>query len=541
MQMPCGHLQGWRLRYQKTLKEFKLEAMRNKQLLLSLMILFLSALRMEAATLTVKAGGGGNFTSIQACASAMTAGDTCVVYAGTYNEVPTLTAGTPGNYNTVTVNTGDTVNVFGFVMASHTKLNGFFISNPSSPANAPCVSVPPGITDAYITNNSLHACGGGGGTEYASLVGVRNGATGSSFIFVQNNTITHGCSAPGVNDVCESISIGGGDHWLIEGNDLSHNDDTIEFYASFIIARNNTIHDIVGSECSTGGHGSNCHADQFESEPNTSVTAPSTHNMFEGNTVKNAAGQVHGGLMQGDACGGQCLHTIFRFNLYYNLGGYYMLNDLPSFDYVKTYNETFSGGGPNDLSGNFNGAAPGTSSMINILMYQFANSTPGSYFYGSPTAHNNLINPSTSPFVNANSDWHLASGSAAIGAGGSLTTTVGSGSSSTTLKVADAYYFQDGWGFPAGTGLGQVSPDWIRIGASATAQISSINYGSGVITLASPVSWNNGDPVYLYKNSSGTIVLTGATPDIGAFPSGLSSRPVSNSPQPPTNIQAVVQ
>jgi hypothetical protein len=40
--------------------------------------------------------------------------------------------------------------------------------------------------------------------------------------------------------------------------------------------------------------------------------------------------------------------------------------------------------------------------------------------------------------------------------------------------------------------------------------------------LASPVSWNNGDPIYLYKDSSGTIVLTGQTPDIGAYPYGGS-------------------
>jgi hypothetical protein len=511
--------------------------MRNKQLLLSLLILFLSALRVEAATLTVKAGGGGNFTSIQACASAMSAGDTCVVYAGTYNETPTLTAGTAGNYNTLTVNTGDTVNVFGFVMASHTKLNGFFISNPSSPNSAPCVSVPPGITDAYITNNSLHSCGGGGGTEDGSLVGVRSGATGSSFIYVQNNIITHGCSVPGVNNVCESISIGGGDHWLIEGNDLSHNDDTIEFYASYIIARNNTIHDINTAECNPNGAGSNCHADQFESEPVYGVTAVSQHNMFEGNTVKNAAGQIHGVLMQGDACGGHCFHTIVRFNLYYNLKGYYMLNDIGSFPNVKSYNETLSGGGPGDLSGNWN-AGNGTSAIFNVLMYQYTNSTQSSYFYGSPIAHNNLINPSADPFVDPNGDWHLAAGSAAIGAGGSLTTTVGSGSSSTALTVADAYYFQDGWGFPAGTGLGKVSPDWIRIGASTTVQISSINYATKVITLGSPVSWNNADPVYLYKNSSGTVVLTGANPDMGAFPSGGL---VSNSPQPPTNIQVIAQ
>jgi hypothetical protein len=45
----------------------------------------------NATTYAVKAGGGGNFTTIQACATAMAAGDTCTVFAGTYNENVTVT------------------------------------------------------------------------------------------------------------------------------------------------------------------------------------------------------------------------------------------------------------------------------------------------------------------------------------------------------------------------------------------------------------------------------------------------------------------
>ena len=42
-------------------------------------ILFL-AVAVNAATYTVKSGGGGNYTTIQACATAMAPGDTCVVW-----------------------------------------------------------------------------------------------------------------------------------------------------------------------------------------------------------------------------------------------------------------------------------------------------------------------------------------------------------------------------------------------------------------------------------------------------------------------------
>src|SRR2546425_10753686 len=72
-----------------------------------------------AATYSVKAGGGGNFTTIQACANAAVAGDTCTVFAGTYAERPTLPAsGTAGNPITFNVNSGDAVVVQGFVITS---------------------------------------------------------------------------------------------------------------------------------------------------------------------------------------------------------------------------------------------------------------------------------------------------------------------------------------------------------------------------------------------------------------------------------------
>src|ERR1700730_4177664 len=79
----------------------------------------LLAVSANGANLTVKSGGGGNYTTIQACATAMAAGDTCVVYAGTYNESVTVTAGTVGNYKTITVNGSDIVTVLGFTLKSH--------------------------------------------------------------------------------------------------------------------------------------------------------------------------------------------------------------------------------------------------------------------------------------------------------------------------------------------------------------------------------------------------------------------------------------
>jgi hypothetical protein len=84
------------------------------------------------------------------------------------------------------------------------------------------------------------------------------------------------------------------------------------------------------------------------------------------------------------------------------------------------------------------------------------------------------------------------------------------------LIVNDAGFFQDG--------AGVVNADWIRVGARAIAQISTVDYASNTITLTEAISRSPGDPVYLYKDSNGRIVLFGSAPDIGAYQYGPDPR-----------------
>src|SRR5262249_51399958 len=97
-----------------------------------------------------------------------------------------------------------------------------------------------------------------------------------------------------------------------------------------------------------------------------------------------------------------------------------------------------------------------------------------------------------SGFVNGSvGNFNLTSTSPARNAGTSLTTAAGSGSGSTSFAVVTASFFQDGGG--------GVNPDCIAVGtATNTACISSINYSTNTITLASPISWNINDPVWLW-------------------------------------------
>jgi hypothetical protein len=536
--------------------------MQRKQLLLTLLLLLVSGLGAEGATttntFTVKAGGGGNFTTIQACATAMAAGDTCTVFAGTYNEVVTLSAGTVGNYKTMNVNTGDTVNVFGFVMASHTKITGFTITRPASPGANLCVSIPTGITDAFVTGNTMTQCGAG---QY--MVQSPQTTTGASFIRIQNNIFSFGCFNPGGSDACKVI-MADGDHWLIENNDATRTADFVTLFANHTVMRGNKFHDIVAADCVAGSHGSNCHIDMIESEPE-STTPGSQFNLIEGNTeLRNFGPQAHSFLTQGDACGGRCGYMIERFNVTARQslltgGSYGILDDLAGYPFVKNYNNTDAFvGSANDATDTFGSSSTNGAEKNNIFYYNGSiklnpYAVVGGAGAGWSSGHNLAFctllctffasnyssgawtddpgNKQADPqFVNsASDDYHLGSGSPAIGAGSYLTTASGSGTNSASLTVGDASYFFDGAG-------GLVNPDWIRIGSSTTVQISSINYSTNTITLTSPVSWSSGDGVYLYKDSKGNVVLTGANPDLGAFPTGVAQA----APPPPTNLQATV-
>ena len=88
---------------------------------------------------------------------------------------------------------------------------------------------------------------------------------------------------------------------------------------------------------------------------------------------------------------------------------------------------------------------------------------------------------------------------------------------STTLVVDDAWLFQDGtWGSALTHGVTHF-PDWIAIGTVANAvKIVAVDYAAKTITLATPMTWADNAPIWLYSDSSGRRVLNGAAPDIGA-------------------------
>ena len=524
------------------------------------------AVSAGATNYTVKSDGAGNYSTIQACASAMSPGDTCTVYAGTYNENVTVSAGTAGNYKTVTVNASDVVKVTSVTLGSHTKLIGncgpaaasgscgFTFDHSSSPGGT-CLALSSGATDVFIRANTLLACG------------RVNPVSGDTYYYIQGNTFAYaGCYAPNLTNTCGQWIADWGDHSLVEDNDFSHYQLGANIQGTYHIWRNNTFHDQLESEA-----GSNGHSDPIYMEPNFTTGEILLEGNFERNAVGPNAKQF---LTQNDACSGSCTwgNVIERFNTVSRIGSAAITNDK-SWPNVKVYNSTFvdegmeaslTNGGENMLSSG-RGMA-----VLNSMWFEsqnFSNWNPYAcsgcanyghnlywctgtctsvwgHQYGSGPFLNDPGNENQNPlFVNyvspgnTSNDYHLQAGSPAIAAGTFLTTVAaGDSGSGTSLVVADATYFQDGFGLS--NAFSTVQGDCIAVGtASNHVCVTAVNYTTNTLTLSSPISRSDGQGVYLYSKSDGVQVLTGSAPDMGAFPYTGGS---ANSPAPPSGLAAVV-
>ena len=549
----------------------------------TLCCVLLLAVSASGANLTVKSGGGGNYTTIQACATAMSPGDTCTVYAGTYNETPSITAGTVGHYKTITVNGSDVVSVLGFTLNSHTQLVGncpakagtvttatcgFFISNTSSPTSA-CVNLPNNTTDVYIRANVMYACGSIG----------PGWPTQTSYIYIQGNTVSYtnstietvptSCGGSG-QPVGSSVSLYG-NHFLVENNDFSHYTISLNWNPQNSITRNNNFHDTT--EVNNAG---NCHSDTWFSDPGGTNLVNNQDNVYEGNYQYNAVGpNAKGPLFQAPSCSG-CQIAIVRFNVTNRIGSGSTTNDQ-NWQSVKVYNNTTAD--PNSDAGdqglesdNSSDSNPPNPALLNQIYYYSRSgiATINPYACGSSNncnfGHNLYWCPGgctsvyghvyeVGPFMNdpgnqnanpmfvnyvgpanPSNDYHLQAGSPAIAAGTHLTTVAsGDSGSGTSLVVNDASYYQDGYGLsnPYST----VQGDCIAIGtASNHVCVTAVNYTTNTLTLASSISRSKGQGVYLYSKSDGVQVLTGSAPDLGARPFGGGG----TAPAPPTNLAAVV-
>jgi hypothetical protein len=545
--------------------------------------ILLLAISAAASNYTVKAGGGGNYTTIQACASAMSTGDTCTVYAGTYKENVTVTAGTTGNYKTITVNGSDVVSVYSFQLNSHTKLVGNcgqpaatgtcgFSLSTATPTTSPCVAVSDGSTDVYITNNTMSSCGSGGSSSIIWMLG----STGVSYVYIQGNTMTYGCGTAASPNNCTAVFFNG-NHVLIENNDMSHFGLAIQTYARYSVIRNNTFHDMNESEC--GPSSGNCHLDIIYAErSNTAASDLVQYQLWEGNTGNTITGPDGKGLWTAadnpNGCGTSCFNVIGRYNVLAHFGSA-TAGQTSGFLNVKLYNnsnidpdasmkgsyatadyrDTTSTGGseinnlfyyPQSVAQSWgwapyalsSGDEAGFTAGANLA---YCSSTPCSLLdrYGnangfatdSPVIASNML-ATSDPLANySEGNFNLSASSPALNAGTHLTTVAaGDSGSGTSLVVTDAGFFQDGLGLNSAG----VQADCISVTTVGNhICITAVNYATNTLTMASGFSRSHGDSIWLYSKSDGTQVLTGSAPNIGATFAG-------DPPAPPSGLSAVV-
>ena len=363
-------------------------------------------------------------------------------------------------------------------------------------------------------------------------------STASNDVIVKDNVISH-CGQLGPS------AAGGvyvfGDNNLVDNNDISRNgeDFTRQTGGNFNVIRNNYFHDNLNSDYP----GSLAHIDGVQNWCTATVPLSTHYILIEGNYMKNAPDfNSHFSLFQDYGPCGES-DAIIRGNVAKNIGSGFGVSDR-GFKNGRVYNNSLVDMGiaqnpkPWDIVNFGNGSTGGK--VINNIFYNTVRNYGNPYTVDASStlgfyANNNLgyntecgstcvwHNPpggieielnaviNKDPlFTNVDNDFTLQSASPAIDKGGLLTKVATNDSGSgTSLIVNDAGFFQGGW---AG-----ISPDWIAVGtASNISQISSIDYSNNTITLSSALSRKAGDPVFLYKDSSGRQVLRGSSPDIGA-------------------------
>jgi hypothetical protein len=470
------------------------------------LLALLWALPVEAATRTV--GSGKTHATIQACATVAVAGDTCEVYAGTYTEatITPANSGTAGNPIIFLAHAGDTVTVVG----------KFVLTNRN-----------------YITIDGFVFTGGqavkaADDQENGSAVTTRD-------LIIKNNIVAW----PSKTSTSATFQVYG-DNLLIEYNDVSASgSDFTDIGGTNVVIRSNRFHDI---DASASGE----HID-FVQVIGGGVTPTLRYGLIEGNVFSGCVDDTHNChfLLQRTGTGEIGTNAIVRFNYAVGLDGsgigfggsgddvqygYAYANTIATGYALAesglgiSWQNATSGASKNNIFFNSMGGgstpiysqtpAGGTFAYDGDIAYTtgYASTWTAPYSTESTYATLRNVNPT---FANAPTNGTLTAGSGAIGAGVALTTVaVADSGSGTSLVVADAAYFQPGW---AG-----VTADQIRIGASTTTTIASIDYGTNTITLAGGVSRSDGDAVYLYARSDGQVVLNTGAPDVGAYPYNLT-------------------
>src|SRR3989344_290143 len=479
------------------------------------------------------------YPTIQACASAAQPGETCLVSSGIYSQtINVSSSGTSGSPITFVASGTATVCGFDFTNRSYVRVVGFTMDN-----DAGCVQDhSPVLLDG--TNNNLEfwentftdATNGIRLTNTARInnslvignvfsnMGIGNGGGAAAVINGNNNLVTH-------NEIYNMhpdgfIMFGSGNRWtnnyFYAASEASGGHSDFFQSGSRDTGWNNSL--IEGNFQAAMGNTGNEHVANV-SNGQASVYCPSgcgamTENIIRRNVWHNVSSGTFGINQSFD---GPITHTR-----YYNNTTVEASRVSPTARYSMTWTHTGTNYGY--IFNNIEYEGWGTGVNSGILVYCLSRDTicnpaaAGGFTYGmgynigyDPQGSVTFASPwttQTSPLSNVNpqfvnyaaDDFHLQSGSPAVGAAGALTTVTSVSGTGTTFAVVDAGFFRGDNAALNQYGGNLVVGDTITVGTDVV-QIASIS--GNTITATNSFTWASGDPVFFGSGSS---------PEIGAYP-----------------------
>src|SRR5688572_32354630 len=192
-------------------------------------ILFVGLPPAHASNFTVKLDGSGNFTTIQACAKAANAGDTCLVYAGTYPEYVETVAGGTSETARLVFKAQGVVTMQGFnIRHPYVTVDGFNITGRTG--STAMINVVFGGNHCQILNNVLR-------DGVARVPGIAFYPTSGQSA---SNCVMRGNRLSNLLYVFLTIT---GDNHLFEGNTLEHqnNQDYLRVFGKNHVFRRNVF------------------------------------------------------------------------------------------------------------------------------------------------------------------------------------------------------------------------------------------------------------------------------------------------------------
>ncbi|MFO1295041.1 MAG: right-handed parallel beta-helix repeat-containing protein [Rubrivivax sp.] len=456
-------------------------------------------------------GSAAGYRTLAAALAAAQAGDVVRVRGGTWSErlVPTR-SGTAAAPITIAAQAGETPTLSGIsdVAIYLANVNYLVIDG---------LAVDNSVGWARIDNSSHNVL------RNLHLTRATAGGTTGGVKFANNATYNKLLDSV-LNDGNDDVTIQQSDHNLVAGNTITEGRHSIFSLrcGNYNVLRNNTF---TNTEQKIG------EIYDCEGTSDAPIIYDATkHNLVDGNrfTYTHASSKDYD--YNGIQYAGQ--NGIVRRNVFYdNQGGginFQVYSNESLYNYGnRVYNNTFYNNHCYGIaaSGSATSSQYRDNRVRDNLLYLNVGcageaSQTGIGNSGAVILDNNAIVTTAPPFVNETTrDLHLQPGSSLVDTGAFATTATAAGSG-TSLAVADASWFYDGYQIAGELG-DQVQLD----GQAQAARVVAINYATNTLTLDTSLSWSAGQGLHL--------AYSGGKPDPGAYESGLARV----QPGAPTNLR----